>query len=1192
MKKSTSIMDGNEAAATIAYKTNEVIAIYPITPASPMGELSDQWSSQGLKNIWGTVPKIIEMQSEGGAAGAVHGSLQGGALTTTFTASQGLLLMLPNMYKIAGELSPAVIHIAARSIAAQGLSIFGDHTDVMAARSTGFGFLFSNSVQEAMDMALVAQMSTLKSRIPFLHIFDGFRTSHELQKVELIEDDQIRSLIDSKWILDIRKRSMNPEKPFIRGTAQNPDAYFQARESVNSYYLATPDLVQQSMDELAQVTGRQYKLYEYVGSPNAKEVIVIMGSGAETVEETVSYLNNRSEEVGVLKVRLFRPFSSELLINALPDSVESIAVMDRTKEPGSNGDPLYLDISNTIRENSYNQKRKFNHVIKIIGGRYGLSSKEFTPAMVKSIFDELRKENSKNHFTIGITDDVTHTSLEFDQNFTIEPESVKRAIFWGLGSDGTVGANKNSIKIIGDETNLHTQGYFVYDSKKAGARTISHLRFGTEPIKSTYLIQKANFIAVHQFGFLDRFHTLETAEFGATLLINAPFEVDEVWDNLPADVQKIIIDKSLDLYVIDAFKVARENGLGIRINTIMQTCFFAISKVIEKDIAIAAIKKAISSSYGKRGKPIVDMNNNAVDQTLNHLYKVNVPDTVTSKRTMSLIVPDRAPEFVQHVTAQMIAGNGDQLPVSAFPVDGTYESATTKWEKRNIAQEIPVWDPSICIQCGKCVIACPHSVIRAKVYEPEFLEKASDSFKFAEAKWRDFNDMKYTIQVAPEDCTGCTLCVVVCPAKDKTQVGRKALNMEDQALHKDEEKINWEYFFNELPESKPLTHPELNFTKVKDVQLLDPTFEFSSACAGCGETPYLRLLSSLYGDRAYIANATGCSSIYGGNLPTTPWGKDRSGRGPAWNNSLFEDNAEFGVGIRLAYEKQREYAFELLKSLKSELDATLVDQILQNEQVGYEGIEKQRTLIDKLKESIEENDNPKLRYLFAIADQMINKDVWIIGGDGWAYDIGFGGLDHVLASGLNVNILVLDTEVYSNTGGQASKATSLGAVAKFAAGGKTVAKKDLVSMAMGYGNVYVAQIALGADENHTIKALQEAQSYSGTSLIVAYSHCIAHGYDMADGFKQQDLAAKTGYWPLLRYDPRRVSENLNPLQLDSKKPKITLDNYIYNENRYSILKRAKPEVAETLFKEAQHWVDRRWQKLESMAKQTENKSGE
>lgn len=1179
-------MDGNEAAAYVAYRTNEVISIYPITPASPMGEWADQWSVNEEKNIWGSTPRVIEMQSEGGASGAVHGSLQSGAVTTTFTASQGLLLMIPNMYKIAGELTSTVFHIAARSVAAQALSIFGDHSDVMSARGTGWGMLFSNSVQEVMDFALISQASTLEARVPFLHIFDGFRTSHELQKIELLDEKVIKAMINNEFVRAHRKRALSPDQPFVRGTAQNPDVFFQARESVNPYYYATPEIVQLNMDKFAELTGRQYKLFDYIGAPDAERVIILMGSGAETAEETVNYLVGQDEKVGVIKVRLYRPFSTEHLINALPETVQSIGVLDRTKEPGSSGEPLYQDVMTSISESIASGDSPLPHMPKITGGRYGLSSKEFTPAMIKGLFDELDKEKPKNHFTVGIYDDVTHSSLDFDKQWDIEPDTVNKAVFWGLGSDGTVGANKNSIKIIGEETDLYAQGYFVYDSKKAGARTISHLRFGPDPIHSTYLINKADFVAVHQFGFLDRYDTLAMARKGATFLLNSPFGPDEVWDNLPEKVQQDILDKDLKFYVIDAYKVAREADLGVRINTIMQTCFFAISGILPKDQAIENIKKAIRKTYGKRGEIIVQKNNKAVDAALANLYEVDVPETADSGIEISSTVPDEAPDFVKEVTARMIEGKGDDLPVSMLPSDGTYPSATTRWEKRNIAQEVPVWDTDICIQCGKCVMACPHAVIRAKVFDPEFLEEAPETFKTADARWREFPDKKYSLQVSVEDCTGCSLCVEVCPAKDKSQVGRKAINMEPQLPIREQEKENWNFFLD-LPEITPYPNGlPLKFNKTKEVQLLEPYFEFSSACAGCGETPYLRLMTQLFGDRTMVANATGCSSIYGGNLPVTPWATNKAGKGPSWSNSLFEDNAEFGLGMRLALDKQVEYARELVDRQRSVIGDELSDNILNADQTDEEGISEQRDRIAELKKILEGRDDQDSVDLMGLADKLVRKSVWIVGGDGWAYDIGYGGLDHVLASGRNVNVLVLDTEVYSNTGGQASKATGLGAVAKFAAGGKPTPKKDLGMLAMSYGYIYVAQIAMGANENQTIKAMQEAEAFDGPSLIIAYSHCIAHGIDMAKGFEQQDLATKSGYWPLYRFDPRLKPEGKNPLQLDSRKPKIPLKDYIYNENRYKILERTRPEQAKKFLKEAQHQVHERWNMYEQMAKRT------
>ncbi len=1174
-------IDGNEAAAYVAYKTNEVIAIYPITPASPMGEWADMWSAQGKTNIWGTVPRVVEMQSEGGAAGAVHGSLQAGALTTTFTASQGLLLMIPNMYKIAGELTSTVFHIASRSVAAQALSIFGDHSDVMAARATGWAMLFSSSVQEVMDFALIAQASTLAARVPFLHVFDGFRTSHEINKVVRLSDEEIRAMIDEDLVWAHRLRALSPDHPFIRGTAQNPDVFFQAREAANPYYLATPRIVQETMDRFAELTGRRYRLFDYVGAADAERVIVLMGSGCQTVEETVEYLLERGERVGLVKVRLFRPFDTAAFVKALPPTVRAIAVLDRTKEPGSAGEPLYQDVVTAISEGLAAGVAPFDTMPRVVGGRYGLSSKEFDPAMVIGVFDELKKEQPKNHFTVGIIDDVTHTSIEWDPALDIEPDDVVRAVFWGLGSDGTVSANKNSIKIIGETTPYYAQGYFVYDSKKAGARTISHLRFGPRPIKSAYLIKRANFVAVHQFGFLQRYNVLDVAEEGATFLLNAPFGPDEVWDHLPREVQETIIKKRLKFYVIDAYRLARELELGVRINTIMQACFFAISGVLPREEAIQKIKEYIRKSYGKRGEIVVRRNFAAVDAALEHLHEVNVPDRVTSTITMIPPVPPEAPEFVREVTAKMIAGEGDWLPVSALPADGTYPSGTTRWEKRNIALEVPVWEPDICIQCGKCVLVCPHAVIRAKVVDEADLANAPEGFKYTDARWRELAGKKYTLQVAVEDCTGCALCVEVCPAKDKSQVGRKAINMRPQLPLREQGRVHWA-FFEQLPDMPRVD--TLRFHNVKNIQLLTPLFEFSGACAGCGETPYLSLLTRLFGDRIIVANATGCSSIYGGNLPTTPWSVNKEGRGPAWSNSLFEDNAEFGLGMRLALDKQNQYARELVVRLADVIGRDLAEAILNADQSDEAGVEAQRQRVADLKARLLHMDDPAARDLLAVADALVRKSVWIVGGDGWAYDIGYGGLDHVLASGQNVNILVLDTEVYSNTGGQSSKATPLGAVAKFAAAGKSTPKKDLGLMAMSYGNVYVAQVAMGANDRQTLQAFLEAESYEGPSLIIAYSHCIAHGIDMAKGMDQQKLAVETGYWPLYRYDPRRKAQGLNPLQLDSKPPKRPLRDYVINENRFRILAQADPERFEALLAEAQQWVLEHWQRYEEMAR--------
>jgi pyruvate-ferredoxin/flavodoxin oxidoreductase len=1181
-------IDGNEAAAYVAYQASEVIAIYPITPSSPMGEWADQWAAENVPNVWGNVPRVVEMQSEGGAAGALHGAVQTGALGTTFTAAQGLLLMIPNMYKIAGELTATVIHVAARTLATHALSIFADHSDVMATRATGFAFLASNSVQEAMDFALIAEAASLEARVPFLHFFDGFRTSHEVDKVEQLTADDIRAMVTEDLVRAHRARALSPDRPVIRGTAQNPDVFFQAREAINAYYRACPTVVQNVMDKFAGLVGRQYHLFDYVGAPDAERVIVLMGSGAETAHETVDHLVAKGEKVGALKVRLYRSFSVEHFIAALPPTVKAIAVLDRTKEPGAIGEPLYMDVITAFSEGKAaglqsepcaTESRTPNPEPRIIGGRFGLSSKEFTPAMVKGVFDEMSKANPKNHFTVGIHDDVTHTSLAYTPSFSTEDPATVRAIFYGLGADGTVGANKNSVKIIGEDTENYAQGYFVYDSKKAGAVTISHLRFGPKPIHSTYLINQASFVACHQFVFLERFDVLKAAEPGATFLLNSPYGPEEVWDHIPRTTQEHILQKKLRFFVIDAVKVAREAGMGGRINTVMQTCFFAISGVLPRDEAIAAIKRSIEKTYGKRGEAVVRKNFAAVDSAIDHLYEVKVPDQVTSSFDIRPAVPAEAPEFVQKVSALIIAGEGDSLPVSAMPIDGTFPTGTAQWEKRNIALEIPVWDEVLCIQCGKCVLVCPHSVIRAKVYDPTVLTGAPAAFKSVPARWKDFKEMRYTLQVAPEDCTGCTLCVQVCPVKSKSEARHRAINMEPQPPLRAQEAENWKFFL-QVPETDPQS---LSVGLVKDNQLLRPLFEFSGACAGCGETPYISLLTRLFGDRALMANATGCSSIYGANLPTTPYTVDLEGRGPVWSNSLFEDNAEFGLGMRLALDKQLDYAYILLQRLSSTLGQELTAGLLTADQSNEAGIRAQRERVKALKAKLGSLDSRDARDLLSLADVLVKKSVWIVGGDGWAYDIGYGGLDHVFASGQNVNILVLDTEVYSNTGGQMSKATPRGAVAKFAAGGKPTEKKDLALMAMSYGSVYVARVAMGGGDQHTIKAFLEAEAYDGPSLIIAYSHCIAHGYDMAFGMDQQKAAVQSGYWPLLRYNPALVAEGKNPLQLDSKPPSLPLEKYIYNETRYTMLAHSDPEAAKKLLKEAQEDVKSRWRLYENWA---------
>lgn len=1170
MKRNRVMIDGNEAAAYVAHKTNEVCAIYPITPSSPMGEWSDTWSAMNKKNIWGTVPDVVEMQSEGGAAGAVHGALQAGALTTTFTASQGLLLMIPNMFKIAGELTSTVFHVSARTVATHALSIFGDHSDVMATRSTGFALLASGNVQEVMDMALIAQAATLESRIPFLHFFDGFRTSHEVQKIIQLTDDEISTMVDDDLVKAHRSRGLNPNQPVLRGTAQNPDVFFQARESCNPYYEATPDIVQKVMDKFAQVVGRKYSLFDYVGAPDADKVIVIMASGSDTAHETVDYMLAKGEKVGILKVHLYRPFSIKHFITALPKSVKSIAVMDRTKEPGSAGEPMYKDIVTAIME----QPEYFGSLPKVIGGRYGLSSKEFTPAMVKSVFDELDKTQPKNHFTVGINDDVSNTSLEYDPDFVLHGEDVFRGMFYGLGADGTVGANKNSIKIIGDGTDNFAQGYFVYDSKKSGSMTISHLRFGKEQLRSPYLIDKANFIACHQFVFLETHDVLKSADPGATFLLNSPYSADEVWDHIPATIKRQIVSKKIKFYVIDALNVAKLTGMGVRINTIMQTCFFAISGVLPPEEAIAKIKEAIKKTYGNKGEEIVQKNYKAVDETLNNLQEVAIPGADAADGSMAGMVSEKAPEFVKNVTSKIMSGLGDDLPVSAFPADGTWPTATTQWEKRNIASEVPAWDPEVCIQCNKCALVCPHGVIRMKVYDDELLKDAPETFQSAKPRGKEWvAGEAFTLQVAVEDCTGCALCVEVCPAKNKTDTKRKAINMVEQLPLREAERANWDFFLD-LPE---VDRRRVKQNTVKGAQLLQPLFEFSGACAGCGETPYVKLVSQLFGDRMIVANATGCSSIYGGNLPTTPWAKNTEGRGPTWSNSLFEDNAEFGLGFRLTIDKQTQFARELLVDLKDQIGADLVTAILDADQTEEAVIFEQRKRVAKVIEKIKDLDSPQAKQLLMIADNLVKKSVWIMGGDGWAYDIGYGGLDHVLASGRNVNILVMDTEVYSNTGGQASKATPYGAVAKFAAAGKASNKKDLGMMAMNYGNVYVAQVAMGSSDVQTVRAFLEAESYDGPSIVIAYSHCIAHGINMLHGLNQQKLAVDSGHWLLYRYDPRRADEGQNPLRLDSKEPTTKIRDYIYNETRYKMLTKSMPERAEQLLGQAEAAAQKRFE---------------
>ena len=1180
MKRKMVTIDGNEAAAYIAYNTNEVIAIYPITPSSPMGESADAWAAERLPNIWGTVPSVTEMQSEGGAAGAVHGALQTGALTTTFTASQGLLLMIPNMFKIAGELTSTVFHVSARTLATHALSIFGDHSDVMSARSTGFGFLASNSVQEVMDFALIAQAATLESRVPFIHFFDGFRTSHEVMKIEQLTPDDMHAMISDDLVRAHRMRRLSPDHPILRGSAQNPDVFFQAREACNPYYLAAPGIVQKVMDKFASIVGRQYHLFDYLGAPDAERVIVLMGSSAEVAQETVEYMVEKGERVGVLKVRLFRPFSNEELIKALPTTVRALAVLDRTKEPGSAGEPLYKDVVAAVAESYASGTFPLKAFPKMVGGRYGLSSKEFTPAMVKGVFDELKKEQPKNSFTVGIEDDVTNKSIEYDPDFSTEGENVFRGLFYGLGSDGTVGANKNSIKIIGGDTPNYAQGYFEYDSRKAGTITVSHLRFGPKPIHSIYLVNKVRFIACHQFVFLERYDMLKDAMPGATFLLNSPFGPDEVWDKIPRSVQRQIIDKKIKFFVIDGYKVAKESGMGGRVNTIMQTCFFAISGVLPRDEAIDSIKKSIKKTYGAKGEEIVKRNFEAVEKTLANLFEVKIPSAAAGNLERPLVVAPEAPEFVQRLTAPILAGNGNSLPVSAFPADGTFPTGTCQWEKRNIALEIPEWDPEVCIQCGKCSIVCPHATIRIKVYDPKFLESAPPTFKHTPAKGSEFlPGQSFTIQIAPEDCTGCGVCADVCPAKNKKETRRKALNMIPQPPVRAQERENYRFFLD-LPE---YDRRLVRLNSVKANQLLQPLFEYSGACAGCGETPYIKLMTQLFGDRAICANATGCSSIYGGNLPTTPYTFNKEGRGPSWCNSLFEDNAEFGLGYRLTIDKHAEMAREFIQKMKQEIGEELVNGLLTADQSNESGIYDQRERVARLKEFLQGKNTADAKNLLSIADFLVKKSVWIIGGDGWAYDIGYGGLDHVIASGKNVNILVLDTEVYSNTGGQMSKSTPRAAVAKFAAGGKPLAKKDLGLHAINYGSVYVAAVALGANDAQTVKAFLEAESYDGPSLVIAYSHCISHGINMTTAMNNQKAAVNSGHWILYRYDPRLAAQGKNPLMLDSKAPTIPVRDYIYSETRYKMLTLSQPEEAKRLLLMAQEDVANRYKFYQQLA---------
>lgn len=1171
------MMDGNEAAASVAHRMNEVCVIYPITPSSPMGEWADAWSAAKQKNLWGVVPDVQEMQSEAGAAGACHGSLQAGSLTTTFTASQGLLLMIPNMYKIAGELSPFVMHVAARSLAYHALSIFGDHTDVMSCRQTGFAMLCSNSVQEAHDMAAIAQTSTLRSRVPFMHFFDGFRTSHEIKKIKLLSDDDLRTMLEGVDYQFNAKHALRPESPVIRGTAQNPDVFFQGREASNKYYDAVPGIVQEEMDKFAKISGRQYHIVEYYGAADAEQVIVIMGSGAETVQETIDYLNAQGQKLGVLKVHLYRPFPAKAFVAALPKSAKVVSVLDRTKESGATGEPLYLDVVATLAQAAAAGEISMP---KILGGRYGLSSKEFTPGMVKAVFDNAVSANPVNGFSVGVNDDVTHKSLAYDDSIDTEGKDVVRAVFFGLGADGTVGANKNSIKIIAEDAGKYGQGYFVYDSRKSGSMTTSHLRFSDNPIKSAYLINKADFVACHQFQFMNKVDILGIAKPGATFLLNAPYDANEVWNHLTYEVQKQIIDKKLKFYTINAVEVARETGMGQRINTIMQACFFAISNILPREQAIAEIKNAIKKTYSKKGDAIVQKNFTAVDASLAHMHEVVIPAEPTSTLHTALPVPADAPEFIQKVTGEIIAGRGEQLPVSAFAdvVDGTWPTGTTQYEKRCIATEIPVWDPETCIQCGKCSIVCPHGVIRMKVASDEELANAPASLKRADYKGKEFAGKKFILQISAEDCTGCGICTSACPAKNKADPEKKAINMDHIENHIEAEVANWK-FFETLPYVK---RTDVAKNLPKTTQMIQPLFEFSGACAGCGETPYVKLLTQLFGDRMVVANATGCSSIYSGNLPTTPYTKDEKGHGPAWANSLFEDNAEFGLGMRFSIDQQTATAKALLEGLKSEL-GDVAEKIMSNPQKTDAEIDAQRENVKALRARLAGMNSKEAKELDNLADYLIKKSVWILGGDGWAYDIGFGGLDHAIASGKNVNILVMDTGVYSNTGGQQSKATPMGASAKFATAGKALPKKDLAMIAMSYGNVYVAQVSMGANDMQVIKAMNEAEAFDGPSIIIAYSHCIAQGFNLIDGLTHQKEAVDTGSWPLYRYNPDNVKEGKAPLMLDSKAPSKPLSDYMSSETRFQVVKKANPERYETLLNKAQENVNEKRSLLEHMS---------